>query len=63
MKTNASQGTLTDVILGVIGSFIGGAVMNMFGEAGVTGFNLYSIMVATIGAIVLIGLGRMLGRA
>ncbi len=59
MKTNASQGTLGDIILGVIGAIVGGYVMNFFGYDGVTGFNLYSMVVAVIGACLLIALGRM----
>jgi uncharacterized membrane protein YeaQ/YmgE (transglycosylase-associated protein family) len=63
MKTDAQQGAGTDIILGVLGALVGGFVMNMFGSPGVTGFNLYSILVAAFGAIVLIGLGRMMRRA
>jgi uncharacterized membrane protein YeaQ/YmgE (transglycosylase-associated protein family) len=62
MGTNTSQGTLTDVILGIIGAVLGGFVMNMFGQEGVTGFNLYSLVVATIGAVVLLFIGRMFTR-
>ncbi len=60
MKTNSQQGSLTDIILGIIGAFVGGFLMNFFGQTGVTGFNVYSILVATLGAVVLIWLGRML---
>lgn len=59
MKTNSSQGMLMDIVLGIVGAFVGGFIMNLFGTAGVTGFNLWSIIVATLGAIVLIWLGRM----
>lgn len=60
MKTE--HGTLLDIVLGVVGSFVGGFLFNMFGAAGVTGFNLYSLVVATIGAVVLIALGRLINR-
>lgn len=60
MKTDNQQGLLMDVILGIIGAFVGGFIMNFFGSAGVTGFNLYSFIVAIIGAVVLIWLGRRL---
>ncbi|HRN69792.1 MAG TPA: GlsB/YeaQ/YmgE family stress response membrane protein [Candidatus Woesebacteria bacterium] len=60
MKTNSQQGSLTDIILGIVGAFVGGFLMNFFGQTGVTGFNIYSILVATLGAVVLIWLGRML---
>lgn len=60
MKTNSQQGPMMDIILGVIGAFVGGFLMNMFGQSGVTGFNLYSIVVATLGAVVVIFIGRKL---
>ena len=59
MKTNASQGMIMDIVLGVVGAFVGGFVFNLFGANGVTGFNLYSLIVAVIGAVILIGIGRM----
>ena len=59
MKNDAHQSTMMDIILGVIGDSVGGFLMNSFGQSGVTGFNLYSMVVAIIGACVLIGLGRM----
>ncbi len=60
MGTNSQQGMLMDIILGVVGAFAGGLLMNIFGQAGVSGFNLYSLFVATLGAVALIWLGRML---
>lgn len=56
MKSNHS--TLEDIVLGIIGSFVGGFILNAVGQAGVTGFNLYSLVVSVIGAMVLIFLGR-----
>lgn len=58
MGTNRTQGVVTDVILGILGAFVGGLAMNVLGFAGATGFNLYSLVVATVGAIVLIALRR-----
>jgi uncharacterized membrane protein YeaQ/YmgE (transglycosylase-associated protein family) len=58
MKTDNAQGTLTDIILGVVGALVGGFLMNLVGEAGVTGFNIYSLFVAVLGASVLIWLRR-----
>jgi uncharacterized membrane protein YeaQ/YmgE (transglycosylase-associated protein family) len=54
MHTNGSQGIILNVIVGVVGASVGGYLFNWFGGAGVTGFNLYSLMVATVGAVVLI---------
>jgi len=58
MGTDNSQGTLTDIVMGIIGSIVGGFIMNMLGKSGVTGFNLYSMMVAVIGAVIVIYIGR-----
>ncbi len=54
MKTDAEQGMLLNILVGIIGAVVGGWVMSFFGEIGVTGFNLYSFLVAIIGAVVLI---------
>lgn len=54
----SKQGVLMDVVLGIIGAFLGGLIMNLFGQPGVTGFNLYSFAVALIGAVILIWVGR-----
>jgi uncharacterized membrane protein YeaQ/YmgE (transglycosylase-associated protein family) len=48
------EGLLLDIVLGVVGAFVGGFLFNMFGAAGVTGFNLYSMIVAVIGAVVVL---------
>jgi uncharacterized membrane protein YeaQ/YmgE (transglycosylase-associated protein family) len=56
------HGMIEDIVLGIIGAFVGGLVMNFLGQPGVTGFNLYSLVVATIGAVVLIALGRVIHR-
>lgn len=58
MKTSSSQGMLMDIVLGIIGAFVGGFLTNLMGVEGVTGFNLWSVLVASLGAIVLIWLGR-----
>ena len=58
MGTNRSQGVVADVILGILGAFVGGLLMNVLGFSGASGFNVYSLVVATVGAIVLIALRR-----
>jgi len=60
MKTNYSQGTMMDIIMGILGSIVGGFLMGMVGQSGVDGFNLYSFVVAVIGAVVIIYVGRIL---
>lgn len=62
MKTDREQGTIADIVIGIIGAVIGGFVMGLFGQSGVTGFNLYSLVVAIIGAVVLIWIGRLIYR-
>lgn len=60
MKTDAQQGTLLNIIVGIIGSVLGSWIFNSFGETGTTGFNLYSFVVAIIGAVILIAIVRAL---
>jgi len=48
------MGAGMNILVGIIGGFIGGIVMNLLGGYGVTGFNLWSLLVATIGAIILL---------
>ena len=60
MKTDGSQGTMMDIILGIVGAIAGGFLMGLFGQSGVTGFNLYSLGVSVVGAIVVIYIGRMM---
>lgn len=52
--TNAQQGIFANIIVGIIGAFLGGFVMSLFGEGGVSGFNLYSFIVALVGAVILL---------
>lgn len=63
MKTDASQGIVLNVVVGVVGAFIGGFAFNLFGGAGVTGFNLYSLLVAVLGSIILLWIVKAVRRA
>ena len=60
MKTDSSQGTMKDIVMGVIGAVVGGFIMGVIGQSGVNGFNLYSLGVAVIVAMVVIYIVRML---
>ena len=62
MKTDAEQGPLMNIIVGIIGAVIGGVVMNMLGQGGVSGFNLYSFIVALLGAVILIAIVKAFTR-
>jgi uncharacterized membrane protein YeaQ/YmgE (transglycosylase-associated protein family) len=61
---NESQGMIGNIIIGILGAFIGGWVMNMFGQGGADlgTFNLYSLLVATGGAVLLLFLFSLFAR-
>jgi uncharacterized membrane protein YeaQ/YmgE (transglycosylase-associated protein family) len=48
------EGLIMDIVLGVVGAFVGGFLFNLIGHTGVTGINLYSIFVAVVGAVVVL---------
>lgn len=57
-------GFILTCILGIVGAVVGGWLATMFGLGGsVTGFNLHSFLVAVVGAIVVLGIFRLLRRA
>jgi uncharacterized membrane protein YeaQ/YmgE (transglycosylase-associated protein family) len=54
MGRNAEQGAIGNIVVGILGAFLGGWVMQAFGSSGVTGFNLRSFLVALVGAVILL---------
>jgi uncharacterized membrane protein YeaQ/YmgE (transglycosylase-associated protein family) len=48
------EGLVMDIVLGVVGALAGGWLFNQFGQPGVTGLNLWSFIVAVIGAVILL---------
>lgn len=50
----SGEGLILDIVLGIVGAFVGGYLFTLFGAAPVTGLNLYSMLVATVGAIVVL---------
>lgn len=62
MKTDAQQGIVLNIVVGIVGAVIGGWLMNVMGKSGVEGFNIYSFIVALLGACVLIVIVRALRR-
>ena len=63
---HSGSGIVLDLVLGVVGAFVGGFLFNLIGAQGVTGFNLWSLLVAVIGAVVVLAvyhaIQRMTGR-
>jgi uncharacterized membrane protein YeaQ/YmgE (transglycosylase-associated protein family) len=58
----AGEGVVLDIILGIIGAVVGGWLFNTFGHVGVTGLNLYSILVAIVGAVIVLVIYHALVR-
>ena len=46
------EGMFLDILLGIVGALVGGWLFNTFGASGVTGLNLYSLLVAVVGSVV-----------
>jgi len=51
---NGGRGPLVDMILGIIGALVGGAIFSALGAVPITGFNLYSLFVAVVGAVIVL---------
>jgi uncharacterized membrane protein YeaQ/YmgE (transglycosylase-associated protein family) len=54
LVNKSGEGVILDIVLGVVGAFVGGWLFNTFGQAGVTGLNIYSMLVAVVGAVVVL---------
>jgi len=57
------EGLFLDIVLGIVGAVVGGWLFNTFGASGVSGLNLYSLLVAVVGAVVVLVLFHALRRA
>jgi uncharacterized membrane protein YeaQ/YmgE (transglycosylase-associated protein family) len=57
----SGYGTLMDIVLGIVGAFVGGFLMRLVGFAGEGGL-IYTILVATLGAVILIWLVRLIKK-
>jgi uncharacterized membrane protein YeaQ/YmgE (transglycosylase-associated protein family) len=51
---NKEMGAGLNILVGIVGGFIGGIVMNLLGGSGVTGFNLWSLLVSVVGSVILL---------
>ena len=59
----SGSGAIMDIVLGVVGAVVGGWLFNTIGHVGVTGLNLYSILVAVVGAVIVLILYETLFRS
>ena len=50
----SGEGVILDIVLGIVGAIVGGYLFSILGAAPVTGFNLYSMFVAIVGAIIVL---------
>lgn len=62
MGTDAQMGLLANIGVGIVGAFVGGLIVGILGGSGVTGLNLWSILVALGGSIVLIWIVRKIRK-
>lgn len=60
--TDARQGAVANIVVGIVGAFAGGFLMQLIGKSGITGFNLYSLLVAVLGSVVLLWVYKMVTR-
>ena len=56
LYAGTGQGAVLDIVLGIVGAVVGGFLFSFIGAAPVTGFNLYSMFVAVVGAVVVLWL-------
>jgi uncharacterized membrane protein YeaQ/YmgE (transglycosylase-associated protein family) len=63
MNRDAQMGAVANIIVGIVGAIVGGFLFNLVGLAGDTGFNLWTLLVAIIGAVVLLFLVGVVQRA
>jgi len=54
------EGLVLDIVLGIVGAVVGGYLVSLTGNEGVTGLNLWSLLVAVIGAIIVLLVYRMI---
>ena len=59
----SGEGMILDIILGIVGAVVGGFLFNQFGASGVTGLNLYSLLVAVVGSVLFLVIYHAIRRA
>lgn len=66
MKTDGAQGALMNIVVGIVGAFVGGLIFRAVGFNGASindGFSIYSVIVSIIGAVIVIALAQLLRRS
>ncbi len=63
LVNRTGEGFVLDIVLGIVGALVGGWLFNRFGAAGVSGLNLYSLLVAVVGAVVVLVAYHAIRRA
>ena len=54
LVNHRGEGVFLDIVLGIVGAVVGGWIFNLFGHGGVTGLNVYSTVVAVVGAVIVL---------
>jgi len=54
LVNKTGEGVILDIVLGILGAVVGGFLFNLFGASGVSGVNIYSLLVAVVGAVLLL---------
>lgn len=54
LVNKSGEGVILDIVLGVVGAVVGGFLFSLLGAGGVSGLNLYSLLVAVVGAVVVL---------
>ena len=62
LVNKTGEGIILDIVLGIVGAVVGGWIFSALGSSGVTGFNIYSMFVAVVGAVVVLFLYHMVFR-
>jgi uncharacterized membrane protein YeaQ/YmgE (transglycosylase-associated protein family) len=61
--TNKSQGMVGNIVVGIVGALVGGLLFGLLGGSGFTGFNIWSFLVALVGAVVVLFIWRAVTRS
>ena len=62
LVNRSGAGLVFDILLGVVGAVVGGAIFHLFGHVGITGFNAWSMLVAVVGAVLVLSLAHAMRR-